>query len=157
MDCKPPGSSFLGISQVRILGWMTISSSKNSNYTPTKMNFKNALIHLILKLSMNRTHRYRNQDGTAQDSWETKRRAQKAESHSRPARLSTPWHSRGPWYFLFASLGICEPYIVSGHIFSGQKHQLWEGETEPAGKDKWCRERLPAMPRAIPGFGIRWQ
>ena len=78
MDCKLPGSSFLGISQVRILGWITISFSKNSNYTPTKINFKNALIHLTLKLSMNRTHRYRNQDETAQDSWETKRRAQKA-------------------------------------------------------------------------------
>ena len=104
MDCKLPGSSFLGISQVRILGWITISFSKNSNYTPTKINFKNALIHLTLKLSMNRTHRYRNQDETAQDSWETKRRAQKAESYSHPVRLSTPWHSCGPWYFL-----ICLP------------------------------------------------
>ena len=58
-----------------------------------------------------------------------------------------------PGILLFASLGICEPYIDSGHIFSGQKHQLWEGETEPAGKDKRCRERLLAMPRAIPVFG----
>ena len=31
MDCNPPGSSVLGILQVRILEWVAISSSKGSS------------------------------------------------------------------------------------------------------------------------------
>ena len=31
MDCNPPGSSVLGISQARILGWVAIYSSKGSS------------------------------------------------------------------------------------------------------------------------------
>ena len=31
MDCSPPGSSVHGISQARILEWVTISSSKGSS------------------------------------------------------------------------------------------------------------------------------
>ena len=32
MDCSPPGSSVLGISQVRILEWVAISSSRGSSW-----------------------------------------------------------------------------------------------------------------------------
>lgn len=58
-----------------------------------------------------------------------------------------------PGILLFASLGICKPYIDSGHTLFRAKASALRGETEPAGKDKRCRERLLAMPRAIPVFG----
>ena len=72
-DCSPPGSPVHGISQVRILEWVAISSSRESspqasnsrllhwqadsllphhlgiqsNYTPVKLNFKNLLKNFL--------------------------------------------------------------------------------------------------------------
>ena len=37
MDCSPPGSSVLGISQARILEWVAISSSRRSSDTEVEL------------------------------------------------------------------------------------------------------------------------
>ena len=40
MDCSLPDSSVHGILQARILEWVAISFSRDSNYTPIKINLK---------------------------------------------------------------------------------------------------------------------
>ena len=41
MDCSPPGSSVLGILQVRILEWVVISSSRGSSQSRDQTRVSN--------------------------------------------------------------------------------------------------------------------
>lgn len=53
-------------------------------------------------------------------------------------------------------VGNLRPDTDGGHILQQKFNQLWEGEKEPGRKDKGCRERLLAVPKAIPVFDT-WQ